>query len=219
MKRLWAIIITILLFFTSCEKVQFIDSDGEEDNKNEVVLLETPEGSQETQLIGGEEEYDEDNEYMVEVESLNLRKTPDTDGEIITTLEEGEILRIIETKGPWAKVEVEDFKGYVAKKYLKELERTPSMVDEDSLSDYDDDEEPYDEDHREENRPPSEKTMVCDVDVLNIRTFASENAEIRGTLERGDVVEIIMDTDLTRNQWVKIQFGELSGYVVKEYLK
>lgn len=61
---------------------------------------------------------------------LRMRAEPSTDGEIITNINNGEAVEIIETNGSWYKVKFKEFEGYVHSDYIEaEGETKPVETD------------------------------------------------------------------------------------------
>lgn len=208
------IIPILLLLLTSCSGLNFVDEAKPEDDGDECYIGGDIEPNEDVRLIGSGEQSPY---YIVTADPLNVRERPSTDSEIIGSLSQGEEVEVTDKEGDWMEIAFDEEKGYVSADYLEKKEDgddAATASEEESET-----EEPADTGEGEES--PEEdggKRVVCDADVLNVRSFPDTEAEIRGTLERGDEAEIIMDTDLTRSEWVKIRTGDLTGYVVKEYL-
>lgn len=58
--------------------------------------------------------------FMYTTDHLNMRTGPGTDYEIITTIQAGEGVQVLENLEGWVKVEYENQTGYCSFKYLKE---------------------------------------------------------------------------------------------------
>lgn len=55
---------------------------------------------------------------MYTTDALNLRKKPNTDADIITVIDAGKSVEVLQQKGKWYQVKFGDDVGYVSKKYL-----------------------------------------------------------------------------------------------------
>lgn len=133
--------------------------------------------------------------------SLNVRASGNTSGSVVGTLKNGDSVKIIEQQGSWYKISYGSGYGYVYSQYIKdaannilpEQNNTPSVV--------------------------SQKYGIINLksqsSYLNIRSSASLNSSVIGTLQHGSKVAIVEST----GEWLKISSGSITGYVYKDYVK
>lgn len=212
MKKLYWVL--SILFLTSCSSVQFVNDADEVNVKMEDSKIESG-GLEEVQLIGSKErEIEKEEKYKVIAETLNLRSGPGQEFEKIGSLRKNHEVKILETNGDWVKVDAGGNQiGYISKEYLAPVD--DHFMSRDDKDDLINSEEPPAE--REENAENNNYTV--EADLLNVRAYANENSEVKDQISRGTKVEIILDTDLTGNEWVKISYQSKEGYVKKEFLK
>ena len=94
------------------------------DKQEELTTLEIT-----TQEITTEPIYYEDNNMIYTTDYLNLRESDNTDSEIITVIDQFNVLKRNKTNGIWDYVSYNDKEGYVSSKYVKELTDTFIEVD------------------------------------------------------------------------------------------
>jgi uncharacterized protein YgiM (DUF1202 family) len=133
--------------------------------------------------------------------SLNVRASSSTSSAVVGTLKNGDSVKIIEQQGSWYKISYGSSYGYVYSQYIKdtsnnilpEQNNTPSVV--------------------------SQKYGIINLksqsSYLNIRSSASLNSSVIGTLQHGSKVAIVEST----GEWLKISSGSKTGYVYKDYVK
>lgn len=137
--------------------------------------------------------------------SVNLRKSPSTSSEVLTTLKLGQKVEIFKEDNGWYKVRAKvtsnsynyEVIGYVHKDYIKS-----GAVEE----------KPDDNNPSTENK----KGKVINISsTLNVRGSASTSANVIGSLRNGDEVEI--KNSLTG--WYEINYNGRSGYVSSSYIQ
>ena len=134
----------------------------------------------------------------VNADVLNVRSGKGTDTSIVGTLQNGEIVTVLDNSDVgWVKIKIASgLEGYVAREYLTGTE-TPS--------------EPT-----TPETPSETTTATVNADVLNVRSGKGTDTSIIGTLQNGEIVTVLDNSDVG---WVKIKTASgLEGYVAREYL-
>ena len=134
----------------------------------------------------------------VNADVLNVRSGKGTDTSIIGTLQNGEIVTVLDNSDAgWVKIKTASgLEGYVAREYLTGTE-TPS--------------EPT-----TPETPSETTTATVNADVLNVRSGKGTDTSIVGTIRNGETVTVLDNSDAG---WVKIRTASgLEGYVAREYL-
>lgn len=148
--------------------------------------------------------------------SLNIRKGPGTNYSVIGSLKNSQKVNIYGEEDEFYKIDyISNSKtayGYVSKKYIKKFDNKPV---EPSVPETN----PSIPEVKPENKPetPSKKVgQVINISSrLNIRAGAGTNHKIIGTLSNSEKVEISGE----ESGWYKIKYGNITGYVSKNYLK
>jgi len=117
---------------------------------------------------------------------LHLREGPGLSYPIITTLEEGDSLTSIGREGDWIQVKVGDYEGWVAS-WL-----TASINEQQTI----------------------DKTVISQVDRLNIRTEPDLSSPVLGQLSTGNQAALISEN----GAWAKINWNGLVGWVSSDYV-
>ena len=134
----------------------------------------------------------------VNADYLNIRSGKGTDTSIIGGLTQGSVVTILDNSDAnWVKIRTAGgIEGYVAREYLTGVE-TPS--------------EPT-----TPETPSETTTATVNADVLNVRSGKGTDTSIIGTLQNGETVTVLDNSDAT---WVKIKTSSsLEGYVHRDYL-
>ena len=134
----------------------------------------------------------------VNADVLNVRSGKGTDTSIVGTLQNGEIVTVLDNSDAgWVKIRTASgLEGYVAREYLTGTE-TPS--------------EPT-----TPETPSETTTATVNADVLNVRSGKGTYTSIVGTIRNGETVTVLDNSDAT---WVKIKTSSgLEGYVHRDYL-
>ncbi|KMY30374.1 N-acetylmuramoyl-L-alanine amidase [Lysinibacillus xylanilyticus] len=117
---------------------------------------------------------------------LHLREGPGLSYPIITTLDEGDQLTSISREGDWIQVKAGDNEGWVAS-WL-----TASINDKQTI----------------------DKTLISQVDRLNIRTEPDISSAVLGQLSIGNQAKLIEKN----GEWAKIDWNGLVGWVSTDYV-
>lgn len=117
---------------------------------------------------------------------LHLREGPGLSYPIITTLDEGDLLTSIGREGDWIQVKTDDYEGWVAS-WL-----TASINEQQTI----------------------DKTVISQVDRLNIRTDPDISSPVLGQLSTGNQAALITEN----GEWAKINWNGLVGWVSADYV-
>ena len=153
-----------------------------------------------------------------------LRSIPSLIAKPVTQLSKGTIVKIVDRIGNWVKVTDEDLTGWIPQEKLgdevvieKEVEETEPEKKETETTKKE--ETKKEETKQEETKKTEEKSSsttkkngVVSVDGARVRESGSKEAEIIGSLDKGDEVKI----EATEGDWYKVSgSGISSGYVHK----
>lgn len=119
--------------------------------------------------------------------SLRVRSEANTSSSVIGYLYNGDKFDILGTSGEWYKISYSNIVGYVHKDYVKELQVETTQKGE----------------------------VVNVSSSLRIRSAASTNSSVLGTLQPGDKFDILGKS----GEWYNIKFGTIVGYVHGDYVK
>jgi len=117
---------------------------------------------------------------------LHLREGPGLSYPIITTLEEGDPLTSISREGDWIQVKTGNYEGWVAS-WLTAPTNAKQTID---------------------------KTVISQVDRLNIRTEPDISSAVLGQLSTGNQANLIEEN----GEWAKIDWNGLVGWVSTDYV-
>lgn len=117
---------------------------------------------------------------------LHLREGPGLSYPIITTLEEGDILTSIGSQDDWIEVKIDNYEGWVAS-WLTTPTNSVQTVD---------------------------KTVIAQVDRLNIRTEPDISSAVLGQLSTGNQAILLQES----SEWAKINWNGLVGWVSTSYV-
>lgn len=122
---------------------------------------------------------------------VNVRKTPDVQGEIVGKLYDGCVGIVLSEENGWSYISSGNVKGYVASSYC--------ITGEEAMKRYDD---------------VMQKIAVVEADGLNVRSQPKEDADVIKVLSRDAKVNVLE----VLNDWVKIVCSTREGYVAREYV-
>jgi N-acetylmuramoyl-L-alanine amidase len=152
--------------------------------------------------------------YFVRVatsgETLNVRSLPSMDGNVITNLNNNDIVEVIGQTDDWLLILLDDEEGYINGKYT--VEAGTETPDDNAVTP----EEPAIPDEKPEE-PAVTGNLIGKVTVksLNVRQSAGTNSPVIDSLTLGQKVEVL---SLDGN-WAKIHVNSKIGFVSKTYLK
>lgn len=165
----------------------------------------------------------------ITTETLNLRKEPSTESNIVALISIGDECKVIDEEGDWYKVEYEEYTGYISKEYTKvvgeDLNSTDNNgVEEETNSEVVNNTNDTTVDEKEDEKTSNsikEENMSNNVteDIQSNKGKANKETDIKivplingsniGNLKKNDEVTIIN----TINGWTYIQTDTISGWV------
>ena len=132
--------------------------------------------------------YAEGEQLYVNAEILYLREGPGLSYPILDTLKEGTALTSLGKDGDWHKVRVHDKEGFVASWLLKSSQPIAAAT--------------------------SEKTVVAQVDALNLRADPSLSSAVLTKISSGTESKFLQQ----QGNWIQIQFDGMAGWVFSDYV-
>jgi uncharacterized protein YgiM (DUF1202 family) len=146
----------------------------------------------------------------VEVSSaLNFRTGPGTSNSIITSLYNGQALKIVGEQNGWYNVEVNGKKGWVSGKYVKIVPDAPAIDNSSTTASSN-----SSNNSSTSTTTTSNKKAYVNASGLNFRTSASLGASVIKVLPRGKELQVLG----TSGSWTKIQVDGKIGYVSSNYI-
>lgn len=125
--------------------------------------------------------------------SLNIRKKPDENADVVGKLFRGCTGEVISEKGDWYKISSGDIAGWVNKEYVLTGEKAEQYLEE---------------------VKPSVATVTAK--SLNLRAKADTDADVVSVLKNGSKFMVLSEG----KEWVKVRYTtNLEGYVSAEYVK
>ncbi|ATP41121.1 N-acetylmuramoyl-L-alanine amidase [Solibacillus sp. R5-41] len=129
-----------------------------------------------------------DEDLIVNAEILYLREGPGLSYPIIETLQDGQPLTALSKQDDWIQVRAGELEGWVASWLVKSSEKpTAASI---------------------------QKTVIAQVDSLNLRAEPSLSAAILTKLASGTEAQFLKE----QQDWVQIQYGEYTGWVSANYV-
>lgn len=122
---------------------------------------------------------------------INVRNTPNAEGEIVGKIENAAVVTVLEEVGDWYRIETDTIQGYCkAEFFLTELTGVENPVQ------------------------PAMVTAVCNAsDYVNIRSTPSTDGDVVGIVYEGNAVTILE----TKDDWYHIKSGSVEGYSKAEF--
>jgi len=161
------------------------------------------------------------NNAKINVETANLRETPDAEGKILEQLSLNDEVELVEKSGEWYKVKSNGITGYIRQDLLTVKEEVT--------------------DNNTTNNPVAENTATTNTDVENVEATTSVNntenvqeeknklvsedtkLKIVPAINATDIIEVKANQEVTIietiNNWVCIQAGNTKGWIRSEKLK
>lgn len=161
------------------------------------------------------------NNAKINVETANLRETPDAEGKILEQLSLNDEVELVEKSGEWYKVKANDITGYIRQDLLTVKEEVTV--------------------NNTTNNPVAENTETTNTAVENVEASTSvDNTEIAKeektklisedtklkivpAINATDIIEVKANQEVTIietiNNWVCIQAGNTKGWIRGEKLK
>ena len=151
-----------------------------------------------------EDKIDNKNGQVVNVHSgLNVRSGASTSSGIIGSLSNGSNVTILGESGNWYKIKYGNSTGYVSKDYVKTSEESSNSNTGNNASS-----------SSGESSSNKSGKVVNVHSSLNVRSGASANSSVIGSLANGSNVTIVGES----GSWYKIKYGNTTGYVSKDYI-
>ncbi|MEI3336938.1 MAG: SH3 domain-containing protein [Clostridium sp.] len=129
--------------------------------------------------------------------SLNVRSGASTSSSVIGSLSNGSKITIVGESGSWYKINYGNTTGYVSKDYVQ----TSGESGSGSSS--------------QETTSGKSGQVVNVHSSLNVRSGASTSSSVIGSLSNGSKVTIVGES----GSWYKINYGNTTGYVSKDYIQ
>ena len=161
------------------------------------------------------------NNAKINVETANLRETPDAEGKILEQLSLNDEVELVEKSGEWYKVKSNGITGYIRQDLLTVKEEVT--------------------DNNTTNNPVSENTVTTNTVVENVEATTSVNntenvqeeknklvsedtkLKIVPAINATNIIEVKANQEVTIietiNNWVCIQAGNTKGWIRSEKLK
>ena len=149
----------------------------------------------------------------VDGNAVRLRKEPTTDSKIIMLLEKGKKVELLSKENDWYKVKVSQSTGYVSESLIKNVSEdvvaltvsaTPEVV-------------------APAVTPVTAATNENELKILavigssvNLRKEPSTSSTILGKVVEGD--NLISEGLTDDGEWYKVKFGDIEGYIYKDYI-
>ena len=129
--------------------------------------------------------------------TLNVRTQADASAKKIGEFKKGNKVEIVaKASNGWYKVKYKNTYGYLNGAYLKDIKKvgsTTTVIPVDEVI----------------------RTGVVNVDEIEIKTSTSTESDLKGSLAKGTLVEIVK---IESNGWYKIKFDKDYGYVQAEFI-
>ncbi len=125
----------------------------------------------------------------IQVNMLNVRKSPSTDSEIIGVVEKGDKVEVVNIENGWYKIKFKSGYGWITSKYASQITKSNGPS----------------------NNEDKQKVMV-NTNILNLRRGPSTQYKIIGKLLKNDIL-IVLETN---GDWLHIQKAnspEVKGWV------
>lgn len=144
--------------------------------------------------------------------AVRLRKEPSTDSKIIMLLEKGKKVEVLSKENDWYKIKVSQSTGYVSESLIKNVsedvavavsvtpEATAPVVTPAVTSD----------------NNSEVKILAVTGSTVNLRKEPSTESSILGKVVEGD--NLVSEGLTEDGGWYKIKFGDIEGYIYKDYI-
>ncbi|MDK0786934.1 SH3 domain-containing protein [Clostridium perfringens] len=140
----------------------------------------------------------QDNVGLISVNQLNVRTSPNENGQVIGTLHKNDKVNVLDKSiDGWYKIDFNGRRAYVSSKYVNLISYKNNEV------------------KTEVKKEPIEGTGKVNINTaLNVRQASTTNSRIIGSLKGGEKVNIISES----NGFYKIEFNNSYGYVYSKYI-
>ena len=144
------------------------------------------------------DELNQDNVGLISANQLNVRTSPNENGQVIGTLHKNDKVNVLDKSiDGWYKIDFNGRRAYVSSKYVNLISYKNNEV------------------KTEVKKEPIEGTGKVNINTaLNVRQASTTNSRIIGSLKGGEKVNIISES----NGFYKIEFNNSYGYVYSKYI-
>ena len=144
------------------------------------------------------DELNQDNVGLISANQLNVRTSPNENGQVIGTLHKNDKVNVLDKSiDGWYKIDFNGRRAYVSSKYVNLISYKNNEV------------------KKEVKKEPIEGIGKVNINTaLNVRQAATNNSKIIGSLKGGEKVNIISEN----NGFYKIEFKNSYGYVYSKYI-
>lgn len=198
MKELLKRIVIVLLFLiVICLVFNYFITKKQESIERNDSVIKNEQQEEEKQTISQTDEIESYSDSKARcTTSLNFRKSPSTDSEVIEILPKETILNVIsKIRNGWYKVELNEKIGYVSGDYIK----------------FSSDEEKMEITELEVYSNTFAKTNTS----LNIRERANKESSILTNVKNESILKVLSKM---QNGWYKVEGNAIYGYVSGEYI-
>ncbi len=144
------------------------------------------------------DELNQDNVGLISANQLNVRTSPNENGQVIGTLHKNDKVNVLDKSiDGWYKIDFNGRRAYVSSKYVNLISYKNNEV------------------KTEVKKEPIEGIGKVNINTaLNVRQASTTNSRIIGSLKGGEKVNIISES----NGFYKIEFNNSYGYVYSKYI-
>ena len=144
------------------------------------------------------ENLNQDNVGLISANQLNVRTSPNENGQVIGTLHKNDKVNVLDKSiDGWYKIDFNGRRAYVSSKYVNLISYKNNEV------------------KTEVKKEPIEGIGKVNINTaLNVRQASTTNSRIIGSLKGGEKVNIISES----NGFYKIEFNNSYGYVYSKYI-
>ncbi|WP_332833517.1 SH3 domain-containing protein [Clostridium perfringens] len=144
------------------------------------------------------DELNQDNVGLISANQLNVRTSPNENGQVIGTLHKNDKVNVLDKSlDGWYKIDFNGRRAYISSKYVNLISYKNNEV------------------KKEVKKEPIEGIGKVNINTaLNVRQAATNNSKIIGSLKGGEKVNIISEN----NGFYKIEFKNSYGYVYSKYI-
>lgn len=144
--------------------------------------------------------------------AVRLRKEPSTDSKIIMLLEKGKKVEVLSKENDWYKIKVSESTGYVSESLIKNVSEdvvaTVATTPEATV--------PVVTPVATSNESSEVKILAVTGSTVNLRKEPSTSSSILGKVVEGD--NLISEGLTEDGEWYKVKFGDIEGYIYKDYI-
>ncbi|MEI2664534.1 SH3 domain-containing protein [Rossellomorea sp. LJF3] len=127
---------------------------------------------------------------QVNTDGLRVRNGPSTSDDVVTVLQNGDMVTVIKEDGDWLNIESGSIRGWVHRDYITGTEAAQGK------------------------KKVNQKGIITD-DALNVRTSPSLQSSILGVLNKGDEVEVTGSV----SGWYEVRFGDEVAWISDSYVE